>query len=333
MSNDINKSTNIDNKLKCRNCSEIFVSRNALFRHCRDCNSDDEDNITKKTKSTNNVIEISSLLTDFKIKTLQEDDWFRIIIKPQGMSTMGGKEETLVNSDQMLLPNALVFMSGVNYKKAIPCHRLDAATGGLMICSKSLHAEKLIKTCFRDKLVKKVYRAIVSGKIEKEEDLIVTDKGILGKESITRYKVLSHTRSKQYGWVTTVDLYPITGKRHQLRRHMLYIGHAIIGDNRYSFANNWPNNKKFSHVLFLWALQITFPHPFSLLEYRNKMGIIVNDSISYDEDNDDNDINNTVNNFNEIKDCSWVNAILDEPNYYNEFKIEQENEWNSLIKK
>lgn len=323
----------VDNKLKCRNCSEIFVSRNLLFKHCRDCNWDDVCDISKKKiKSTNSVIEISSLLTDFNIKIIQEDDWFRIIVKPQGIATMGGKELTLMNSDQMLLPNALVFMSGVTYKKAMPCHRLDLATGGLMICSKSLQAEKLIKSCFRDKLVKKVYRAIVSGKIEKEEDLIITDIGVKGKESITRYKVLSYTRSKQYGWVTTVELYPITGKRHQLRKHMSSIGHHIIGDNRYSFAETWPNNKKFTHVLFLWALQITFPHPSSLLEYRSKMGIVIDDSIVYDEDDEDDKINDS-NNFYDIKDFKWIHCTLDEPNYYNEFRIEQENEWNSLFLK
>ena len=129
-----------------------------------------------------------------------------------------------------------------------------------MLCSKSKLAERILYACFRYKLVQKKYLAIVVGKLEPVEGII--DTPISGKAALTKYSVSSYTPSKQYGWITTVELWPITGKNHQLRRHLQSVGHSIVGDKRYSMPTLW------SHIvrtpidsMFLWAVEIVFPHP------------------------------------------------------------------------
>lgn len=171
---------------------------------------------------------------------------------------MGPKGVTLLKSDRMLLPDAIKL--NLPYKKAVPCHRLDKETGGVMLCSKSKLAERTIMVSFRYKLVRKKYLALVIGKLEPPQGVISLP--ISGKPASTKFAVTSYTRSAQYEWLTTVQLWPITGKRHQLRRHMQAVGHSIVGDKRYSMAELWDTvvRTDIPHM-FLWAVEIDFPHP------------------------------------------------------------------------
>jgi len=197
-----------------------------------------------------------------QIRIIAEDDWFRVIFKPQGLSTMGGEGETLIHSDYMLLPNWKE--DNVKNKKAVPCHRLDSATGGLVVCSKQPLAERYIKMAFANKDVTKRYRAIVPGRLEPPEGEITLP--LSGQSAISKYKVAEYTRSLQYGWVTTLDLWPVTGRRHQLRKHLQLMGHSILGDTRYSFASSWPRTttgsmRDYAGRMFLFSLSVSFPHP------------------------------------------------------------------------
>lgn len=154
----------------------------------------------------------------------------------------------------MLLPNAIALQ--LTYKKAVPCHRLDKSTGGLVVCSKSQQAHLNIMKCFRNKWVRKMYIAIVAGRLEPALGRI--DNPIGGKESLTLYQVVAYTRSAQYKWISTVRLWPVTGRKHQLRRHLADLKYPIIGDRRYSFASSWPTGIS---TQFLWSVAVSFPHP------------------------------------------------------------------------
>jgi 23S rRNA-/tRNA-specific pseudouridylate synthase len=256
----------------CDACGERFGSRNNLFRHlkatdknhgvttiaqdspphkkqCTDTGGD-----TSEQKSTHARISPP----DEGIELVCEDEWYRVISKPQGLATMGPRGVTLLKSDKLLLPDAIKL--NLPYKKAVPCHRLDKETGGVMLCSKSKLAERTMMVCFRYKLIHKKYIAIVIGKLEPAEGLITTP--LSGKAACTRYAVTSHTRSAQYGWVSTVELWPITGKKHQLRKHMQSVGHSIVGDRNYTQPQLWDRlvHSGIPHM-FLWAVEITFPHP------------------------------------------------------------------------
>lgn len=97
------------------------------------------------------------------------------------------------------------------------------------------------------------------------------------KPSLTRYRIVSSTPCSHplaNGFITTVDLWPVTGRTHQLRKHLQMIGHPIWGDLRYaSYSKDERNSirsiKDFNasiqecpHArMCLWALEISFPHP------------------------------------------------------------------------
>lgn len=192
---------------------------------------------------------------DVDIPIIYEDDWCRVFKKPQGLPTMGSKGPSLLKSPCLLIKEN--FLPGVKYRKAVPCHRLDSATGGILICSKSKIAEILIQYCFREKLVQKRYVAIVVGKLTPSEGMITSK--IEGKTSKTLFKVESCTQTPHScEYLTTVSLWPITGRRHQLRKQLSEIGCPILGDRRYSFSNQWvdPIDR-----LYLWAVELWLPHP------------------------------------------------------------------------
>jgi 23S rRNA-/tRNA-specific pseudouridylate synthase len=220
------------------------------------------------------------------VAIVHEDEWCRIIVKPQGLATMGSDDRSLMKHSALLMPER--FQIGVSYRKTIPCHRLDRATGGIVVCSKSKESELCIRLCFRYKLIQKRYCAIVSGNITSDEGMI--NLKVSGKDACTKYQVVNRSPSRQFGTITTVNLWPITGRRHQLRKHMQEFGHFILGDTRYSHAANWPNG---IDRLFLWAVEVDLPHPndVSLALHKMKVNIddIANDIKNYDSENDDDD--------------------------------------------
>lgn len=172
-------------------------------------------------------------------------------------------------------------------------HRLDSATGGLVVVAKTHESETRMNQMFEMKLCKKRYRAIVFGKLILNQhdysELSAEDRndefegfGIIhacigDKPSLTRYQIVStspcnHPMAK--GFITTVDLWPITGRTHQLRKHLQMIGHPIWGDLRYASYDKDERNRFKAKIdlnapfhenphcrMCLWALEICFPHP------------------------------------------------------------------------
>lgn len=115
-------------------------------------------------------------------------------------------------------------------KRPQEVHRLDADTGGLLICAKSRNALCTLSHAFATRAVKKRYRALVRGKLDGCGRISFP---ISGKPSCTEYLAVQHTPSELCGMVTTVDMWPHTGRTHQLRKHLALIGHPILGDVRY----------------------------------------------------------------------------------------------------
>jgi 23S rRNA-/tRNA-specific pseudouridylate synthase len=83
---------------------------------------------------------------------------------------------------------------------------------------------------------------------------------IAGKPASTSLQVLSHTPSLKFGWITTAQLFPASGRKHQLRLHMSALGHPILRDPLYNqFAGN--GLKLAGKGMCLWAQRLEFDHP------------------------------------------------------------------------
>ena len=115
-------------------------------------------------------------------------------------------------------------------KRPQELHRLDAETGGLLICAKTQAAAQALSRAFADRTLQKRYRALVRGALAGCGRVTAP---LSGKACVTEWRVAAQTRSQRCDVVTTVDLWPRTGRTHQLRKHMAMIGHPILGDVAY----------------------------------------------------------------------------------------------------
>jgi len=159
--------------------------------------------------------------------------------KPSGLLSVPGK--ALEHRDSLI--------SRVNtvYPTATVVHRLDMATSGILVLALNKDSHRHISKQFELRLTQKRYFARVHGHIEEdsgEVDLpLICDwpnrpKQMVdferGKKAITRFEVIEHATDDAARHYTLVALYPITGRSHQLRVHMLALGHPILGDRLYA---------------------------------------------------------------------------------------------------
>ncbi len=185
------------------------------------------------------------------LKVHFEDDFLAVVEKPAGILVSGNSFKTLVNAlDQNLQrssqPDACAFQ---------PIHRLDYPTTGLVLIGKTSTAIRLLGQSFADKEVHKTYYAISIGEIIKDAGTI--DSSIDGKEAISRYKVMDRVSSVRFKSLNLLRLNPLTGRRHQLRKHLAAMGTPILGDKEYTPENLILMGKG----LYLHALKLSFPHP------------------------------------------------------------------------
>ena len=190
---------------------------------------------------------------ELKLEIVFEDDSLAVINKPAGISVSGNKYKTIVNA---LSYNLKPSTTEDALKWPLPVHRLDYPTSGLLLVAKTKLARIKLGNQFENRQVKKNYRAIVVGQPPDEG---VIDNQIENQEAITEYKLIKVTPSLKVKQISLVDLFPLTGRTHQLRRHMAEIGHPILGDRKY--GNDLPLLK--GKGLFLSAIGLEFKHPVS----------------------------------------------------------------------
>jgi len=189
-----------------------------------------------------------------EINKVFEDDYILVIDKPSGLLTSGNQFKTAVNAAVYhAKPSEAIDRLG--WPK--PVHRLDKATSGLLLFAKTAKAQNGLYKQFENKLIKKRYRAIVTGKIDVEGSI---DLNIEDKIAVTRYRRVDVVESLQNQWISLVDLIPETGRTHQIRIHLSSIGHPIVGDKLYGTKGNTLKHKG----LFLCAVKLEFIHPISL---------------------------------------------------------------------
>ncbi|MBI2074881.1 MAG: RluA family pseudouridine synthase [Candidatus Levybacteria bacterium] len=155
-------------------------------------------------------------------------------------------------------------------------HRLDKETSGIILVAKTPNAFTNLQAQFKERRVKKVYIALAHGEIKIEEGEIRVPVGRLpwnkkqfgvvagGRDAITKYKILNikykiSDRGKEP--LTLLELYPETGRTHQIRVHLKYFGHPIFGDFLYGGRKQARNDRKVLPRVFLHAAKISFTHP------------------------------------------------------------------------
>jgi len=171
---------------------------------------------------------------DFQV--VYEDDTMAIINKPAGIDVSGNKLRTI--------QNALGTLVRSEAKDALawpqPAHRLDNQTSGLLVVAKT--ASKLIALGrqFEERAIKKHYHAVVMGMPESQG---AWEAKIEGKASLTNFKVIRTVRSLRSQCLSLLELYPETGRTHQLRIHCSEAGHPILGDKLYGPEGNTLKHK------------------------------------------------------------------------------------------
>ena len=193
------------------------------------------------------------------LSIVYQDDDLLIVNKPSGLLTVPGKDpkhaDCLIARINRVFPTAKIV------------HRLDMATSGIICLAMHKEAHRNLSIQFQDRKTAKRYIARVFGKLEQETgsvDLpLICDwpnrpKQMVdhdnGKPSLTYFKVLEHEQN-----ATRVELTPITGRSHQLRVHMLSLGHPILGDKLYAH----PEAFAMAPRLQLHAEMLTLAHPAS----------------------------------------------------------------------
>jgi len=193
-----------------------------------------------------------------------QDEDIVVLNKSSGLLSVPGRlpehQDCLQNRVQRVLPTATIV------------HRLDMATSGIIIMALNKPAHVFISRQFEQRKTKKSYIARVFGHVKEHEGSV--DLPLIcdwpnrpkqkvdhenGKQSLTHYKVLSYSEPNSGNDSTLVELTPVTGRSHQLRVHMLALGHPILGDRLYAHAQALTVSPR----LQLHAKVLSLAHPVS----------------------------------------------------------------------
>lgn len=189
---------------------------------------------------------------ELKIPVVYEDEYLAILNKPAGLPTSGNVYKSLQNSLNYNLQSSKVMKSGDTFQT---CHRLDFATSGLVLVSKTKQCRRLLGELLASRTIKKTYFAILQGKLNIERGS--WNSPIDGKTSESLFQVVQTVPSIKNNFLSLVKLSPLTGRTHQLRIHSSINGHCIVGDVKYGETDNIFKGKG----LFLCAHKMVFMHP------------------------------------------------------------------------
>lgn len=173
-----------------------------------------------------------------------EDEHVLVAWKPHGVLTSGNSGKTL----------RWQVRKATGLDEIEPCHRLDFATSGWIIFGKNMAAIGEVNRAFRNGRVRKKYWTICHGQLPRELRIKIP---LDGKPSATIVQATASGTLAQSDDLTAAIVETLSGRTHQIRRHLMAAGHAIVGDDLF-----YPSNGIYKgRGLFLCAHHLTFPHP------------------------------------------------------------------------
>ncbi|WAM35044.1 RluA family pseudouridine synthase [Caldicellulosiruptor acetigenus] len=190
--------------------------------------------------------QLSLVAQDIDIEVVYEDEHLAVINKPRGMVVhpgAGNFENTLVNALLHKFSGRLSSINGVIRPGIV--HRLDKDTSGLLIVAKTDEAHIKLSEALKSHQIKRIYYAICEGVLKEDSGVINAPIGRHpvnrlkmavvpnGKEAVTYFEVL-----ERFDKYTFIKLRLKTGRTHQIRVHMSYIGYPLLGDSSYGRAKN-----------------------------------------------------------------------------------------------
>ena len=219
--------------------------------------------------------ECEALPENIPLDVVYEDDYIIVINKPSGMvvhPAPGNYTGTLVNALLYHCKDSLSGIGGVIRPGIV--HRIDKDTSGLLVCAKCDEAHAFLSDEMKVHNIVREYHALVSGGFsddtgtvnypigrhptDRKKMAVIRDGSGSAREAVTHYEVVA-----RYGQVTHLKLVLETGRTHQIRVHMSYIGHPLLGDEVY--AKNKTRFEQLHPALFdgqaLHAARLTLTHP------------------------------------------------------------------------
>ena len=210
---------------------------------------------------------------DMDIKVLYEDDYIAIIDKPRGLIVHP------TNDEEISLVNFLLYrftsLSNIDETRPGIVHRLDKDTSGLIIIAKNNEAHEKMKELFKSREIYKEYITIAVGNFD--DEVIVVDKGIMrdpikkikmcasdeGKRAISEIHLLK--QNDDYSYLKVIIK---TGRTHQIRVHLAYLNHPVLGDRTYGYRGKIKMDGQVLH-----CRKVSFIHPITnnLIEIESEV--------------------------------------------------------------
>lgn len=222
--------------------------------------------ITIRDTASENIVP-----TDIPLDIVYEDEDVLVINKPSNMSThpsMGNYENSLANG-------VMYYYKSKGEERVFRAvNRLDKDTSGLMAVAKNSYIHARLGEEIQKKELKRKYMCIVCGDVERDGTVDApirrADGSVInrivapdGQRAVTHYRVV-----KRYGEYTLLEMELETGRTHQIRVHMAYIGHPLVGDWLYGTEDHNIAKRQMLHSCYL-----CFTHPITgqIMEFKDKM--------------------------------------------------------------
>ena len=209
------------------------------------------------------------------LNVVYEDNNIVVINKPAGIAV----------TDSSLGEKTLTQLVQERYTNAMPCHRLDRNTCGLVVFARNKEALEILLQKFKDREIEKYYVCVVNGipkekeqtlnaylfKDNKQSQVYISNTPKPGYQNIiTTYKILQSNTQKN---ISLLEVKLETGRTHQIRAHLAHIGHSIIGDGKYGLNKINKNFNAKTQYLMSYKLVFNFTTDAGILDYLNGQNI------------------------------------------------------------